>query len=152
MAIGYPLPLPFETEVQWFERIASRGDSGNVFFLSAETISDGQYIGYCSCKLDWKNRTASVICFVGAPANWGHGLGTDMLSTLCRFLFSELNVNKVSGTLLSHNERGIRLGEKCGFKVEAVRRQAVFRKGVYLDRIVVGLLREEWEEQRHQAD
>jgi RimJ/RimL family protein N-acetyltransferase len=44
----------------------------------------------------------------------------------------------------SFNERAIKSYEKCGFRVEGVLRQEIFRDGSYYDTIAMGILKDEF--------
>lgn len=48
-------------------------------------------------------------------------------------------------TVSEPNIGGIRAYEKAGFKFEGRLRQACFREGNYHDKIMMSLLRDEWE-------
>jgi RimJ/RimL family protein N-acetyltransferase len=44
------------------------------------------------------------------------------------------------------NPRAIRCYEKCGFKLEGRQREALFRDDSYHDTLIMGILREEFED------
>ena len=62
------------------------------------------------------------------------------------FAFEMLNMRRVQAEVLASNS-GAQLLEidHLGFKVEGVRRQAVYKCGQYYDSVMLGMLREEWE-------
>lgn len=68
------------------------------------------------------------------------------MRVLVRFIFNEMNMNKIKLHVFSFNERAKRVYEKIGFKVEGILRQELFREGRYHDVIVMGLLKSEWED------
>ena len=116
------------------------------YSFALEKLSDGEYIGRCSIiKIDWKNSVAEVGIFLGRPY-WSQGYGTDAMRVLVRFIFNEMNMNKIKLHVFSFNERAKRVYEKIGFKVEGILRQELFREGRYHDVIVMGLLKSEWED------
>lgn len=55
-----------------------------------------------------------------------------------------MNINKVKLIVYSFNNAAIRCYEKCGFKVEGVFRQEIFREGRYYDKIAMGLIKNEY--------
>ena len=57
-------------------------------------------------------------------------------------------MRRVSANAFEFNKRSIRIQEFAGFKREGVKRKAVFKNGEYHDVILLGMLREEWEEKR----
>jgi RimJ/RimL family protein N-acetyltransferase len=82
---------------------------------------------------------------IGEREYWGKGYGTDALRVLLRYAFDELNLARVSLSVLEGNVRAMRSYEKCGFKYEGRERQAWAYEGRRWDEVYMGLLREEWE-------
>lgn len=78
-----------------------------------ETLDEGRYIGGCGINsLDWKNSVATVGIFIGDKNYWGKGYGTDAMKVLLRFIFEQMNINKVKLFVYSFNERAIKSYEK----------------------------------------
>jgi RimJ/RimL family protein N-acetyltransferase len=61
------------------------------------------------------------------------------------FAFEMLNMNRVYGEVLETNTGALKLDELT-MKKEGVKRQACYQSGRYLDSVMFGLLREEWEQ------
>jgi RimJ/RimL family protein N-acetyltransferase len=57
-----------------------------------------------------------------------------------------MNLHRVELEVFDYNSRAIRCYEKCGFKLEGRRREAMFRDGRYHDALIMAILREEFEE------
>lgn len=139
---GIPFPYTLEDEYKWFENISATKDT---YSFAIESLDEHNYIGGCGINnIDWKNSIAVVGIFIGDKNYWGNGYGTDAMKVLIKFIFEEMNINKIKLNVFSFNERAVKSYEKCGFKVEGVLRQEIFRKGKYYDDIVMGLLREEY--------
>ena len=81
---------------------------------------------------------------IGERDFWGKGYGTDALRVLLHYGFDELNLQRVSLSVLEGNARAMRSYEKCGFRLEGRERQAWAYDGRRWDEIYMGLLREEW--------
>ena len=77
---------------------------------------------------------------------WGKGYGKDALRVLAQYLFQAMNLHRIQLDTWDENNRALRAFEGLGFQVEGRLRQAVFVRGKYHDSIVMGLLRDEWEE------
>lgn len=139
---GIPFPLKLEDEEKWYEEQTSRKDTYNFAIVIKDT---GEYIGGCGINsVDWKNRHACVGIFLGKPL-WSKGYGTDAMKVLVNFIFSQMNINKVYLNVFSFNQRAIKSYEKCGFKVEGVLREHIYRDGKYHDEYIMSILRSEWE-------
>lgn len=139
---GVPYPFTLEEEIKWYENLSSHNDN---YSFAIETIDGGQYIGGCGInRLDWKNSVAIVGIFIGDKNYWGKGYGTDAMKALLKFIFEQMNINKVKLFVYSFNERAVKSYEKCGFVREGVLRQEMFRDGKYNDEYVMGILKEEY--------
>jgi RimJ/RimL family protein N-acetyltransferase len=102
-------------------------------------------IGYCRVyRVDHKNRSAEITCIIGEEAFRNKGYGPATARLLVDYCFGQLNMNRVGADSYSFNPRGIRVLEKVGFRREGVQRQAVFKNGVYHDKVLFGLLKNEY--------
>lgn len=143
---GIPYLYTLEDEQKWFDSLSASNDT---YSFAIETLEDSKYIGGCGInRIDWKNSVAEVGIFIGDKDKWGKGYGTDAMRILVKFIFEQMNINRIKLNVFSFNQRAIKSYEKCGFKVEGILRQEVFRDGKYYDDIVMGILKEEYFEQK----
>jgi RimJ/RimL family protein N-acetyltransferase len=139
---GVPFPNTLKDEEEWVE---SQSSSKELYSFAIETLDDKKYIGGCGINnLDWKNSVATVGIFIGDKDYWGKGYGTDAMKVLVKFIFEQMNINKVKLHTFSFNERAIKSYKKCGFQVEGVLRNELFKDGKYCDEIVMGILKDEY--------
>jgi RimJ/RimL family protein N-acetyltransferase len=142
MVSDIPYPMTLHEEEKWFESLSALGDT---YKFAIETLEESTFIGGCSINdVDWKNSVATIGIFIGDKEYWAKGYGTDAMETLISFIFLQMNINKIRLTCYSFNERAIKSYEKCGFKVEGVLKQEMFKDGKYHDKIAMGMLREEF--------
>ncbi len=94
------------------------------------------------------HRNATFGIVIGEKDCWGRGYGTEAARLMVWHGFHTLNLNRISLNVYDFNVRGIRAYEKAGFQKEGVLRQAMYAEGTYHDILVMGILREEWEEAR----
>ncbi|HEM3560487.1 TPA: GNAT family N-acetyltransferase [Streptococcus suis] len=87
------------------------------------------------------------IGYVLHPDLWGQGLMPEAVSALVDFGFTELELHKIEIAVYDHNPQSRRVAEKLGFSLEARLRKRKKIDGYYQDKLIFGLLREEWEEQ-----
>jgi len=140
-----PKPLAaFEKE---FEKDLERE---NHSFFAIEV--DGKLIGSCGLHHS-RRRDGSTEFGIGIydPEYVGKGYGSDAIRTLLRWAFQIQNWRRVQLRTLACNERAIRAYQKIGFVEEGRLREHVFFQGRYVDEVVMGLLRSEWQEQRGAA-
>lgn len=139
---GVPFLYTFEDEQRWFDSLSATKEN---YSFAIETLKDNRYIGGCGVNsIDWKNSVALIGIFIGDKDYLGKGYGTDAMKTLIKFIFDQMNLNKIKLQVFSFNERAIKSYQKCGFKKEGILRSEIFRDGKYYDEIVMGLLRDEY--------
>jgi RimJ/RimL family protein N-acetyltransferase len=109
--------------------------------FAIETLTDSRMIGGCDLvDASAENRSATLGIAIGDKAYWDSGYGTDAMRTVCRFGFEMMNLNRIQLDVFAPNARAKRVYEKVGFRTEAVRREAVYLQGAYVDVHVMGLL------------
>jgi RimJ/RimL family protein N-acetyltransferase len=137
-----PYPMTLHEEEKWFQSITGLSDT---YKFAIETLNDNQFIGGCSINsIDWKNSVATVGIFIGNRKYRSGGYGSDAMRVLMDFIFMQMNINKVRLTVYSYNESAIICYEKCGYKVEGILRQEIYKDGKYYDKISMGLLKAEY--------
>lgn len=139
-------PLSHAAERDFIERHSMIGYSNASF--GVETIAEGRLIGGAELGgASPENRSAVLGIALGDKQFWNSGHGTDTMRTLCRFGFEMMNLHRIELDVYATNERARRVYEKVGFKLEGVRREAVYKFGRYQDVFVMGMLEGElrWE-------
>lgn len=68
-----------------------------------------------------------------------------MVRTVASLAFEKLNLNRGWLTVLAPNTRAIRAYEKCGFRRNGTLREESFVDGKYVDALVMGLVRSDYE-------
>jgi len=82
---------------------------------------------------------------IGMREYWDRGLGSEALALALRYAFHEMNLHRLTLTVLAYNTRAIHLYEKLGFRHEGTFREFGLRDGKRYDMLLYGLLRREWE-------
>jgi RimJ/RimL family protein N-acetyltransferase len=129
----------------WFEKDLER-DLTQGFDFGIRTLVDGRLIGFVALfGLRWSHGDTLVGIGIGEPEDWGKGYGTDAMRVLLRYAFTELGLHRVSLGVFEYNPRAIRSYQKAGFQIEGRERQLLLREGRRWDALMMGILREEWE-------
>ncbi|MBH0332384.1 acetyltransferase [Brevibacillus brevis] len=127
-----------------FNNFENSGNKKVVFML--RTVGDNKLIGFIILfKIEWNNQAASLAIGIGEPENRNKGYGTEALKMILRYAFHELNLNRVGLDVIQYNEPAIRAYKKAGFREEGRLRESVLRDGKSYDRIMMGILKKEWE-------
>jgi RimJ/RimL family protein N-acetyltransferase len=139
---------PYSAE-SYIERFNPGHESPNSVVFHLRTLEDDRLIGFAALhSIEWNNQAGLLAIGIGEPDYRGRGYGTDALRLLLRYAFEELNLYRVGLDVIANNARAIHAYERAGFKQEGVQRDAVLRDGQRYGRIVMGILRDEWEAAR----
>ncbi len=123
----------------------SDADASHVSFR-IRTVADDRLVGFCALfNIEWNNRSATLAIGIGKAEDRGKGFGAEALQLLLRYAFMELNLHRLSLDVISYNEPAIRAYRRAGFKEEGRMREAVYREGKRYDRLIMGLLKSEWQ-------
>lgn len=137
---GFYRPMSLVQEERWYEATLD-----NPGMLAFAVEYEGRHVGGAGLDhIDGKNASAEVGLFIGEPELWDKGLGGDVLRTLLRYGFEQLNLNRIQLRVFATNERAVHLYEKVGFQHEGRWREAEFRHGRYHDMLWMSVLRREW--------
>ena len=118
---------------------------GNAIEFRLRTLEDDRLIGFVALhSIEWNNRAGLLSIGIGEPDYRGKGYGSEALRLALRYAFDELNLERVGLDVIANNAAAIRAYERAGFRQEGVLRGAVLRDGQRHDRIVMGVLRDEW--------
>ena len=95
-------------------------------------------------NVDWRNRSSEFGIMIGDKAYWNQGYGTEAVRLLVKHGFNTLNLNRIFLHVFENNPRAIRAYEKVGFVHEGKLRQAEFKDGIYIDILVMSILKDEF--------
>jgi ribosomal-protein-alanine N-acetyltransferase len=101
--------------------LASFGGTSNSFLL-LEQKSDGRPIGTATVYLSPQHGTADIGLMLGDRQCWGQGYGFEAWQGILEHLLDEPVIRKVTGGTARLNVAMIRIMERSGMKLEAVRR------------------------------
>ena len=149
--LGARYPMSYADEERWLREAASSNFARGVA-LAIET-KDGTHIGNLGLhNPNPEDRTAALGILIGEKGYWSKGYGTDAVTTLLRFAFAQMNLNRVYLEVFEYNERAIVCYRKCGFVEEGRLRQHRFKHGRYCDALIMGILRQEFEARQGDAE
>lgn len=82
--------------------------------------------------------------YLGDTTLRGAGIGSKVEFNILRYVFEELNLNKLRCEVLISNPKVVSMHEKFGFRREAYYRQHIKKNGVFHDVIGLAMLNQEW--------
>ena len=143
-----PFPQSFARLQARYDESLRRGERDGSHF-AIET--DGEAIGICDLfHFDETARTCELGIIIGNKDYWGQGYGREAIGLLLQHAFQYHNLHKVWLRVNANNLRAIGAYRACGFVEEGRQRSHVWSDGRYVDLLLMGVLREEWES-LHQA-
>jgi ribosomal-protein-alanine N-acetyltransferase len=102
--------------------LGSFSGSGNLF-LGIRLAEDRRLVGTITAYRSQPHQTADMGILIGERACWGRGIGLDAWSCLMDYLLNACHLRKVTGGTLRCNVGMVRIMERSGMLLEAVRVQ-----------------------------
>jgi len=141
LAVYYEQPPTLKEEQEWIKKV-QKDKTKQGFAIDA---IDGQHIGVAIFdNIDEINQRAEYSIFIGDKKYWGQGCGTEAGKLMVEYGFKKMKLHRMYLYLIAYNVRGRKSYERIGFKFEGRQRDHYFRDGFWHDRILMGLLREEY--------
>lgn len=142
MLVGFTTGYSMEDLREWLE--SHRRQKDEVLWVIAETVAN-TCVGHVGLyQIDFRAGVAELGILIGDRAYWGRGLGRACVEYVLLYGFCELHLNRISLPVLATNERAIKLYRSCGFKDEGRLREGQYKNGEYVDVLLMGLLRREF--------
>jgi RimJ/RimL family protein N-acetyltransferase len=131
---------------EWLRRrTASATDQVNLAICLADTQ---EHIGNIYIRdIDWIARNAESQMFLGDPAHQSRGLGRAAFRLMIRHAFNDLGLVRLYGPLLEDNTRALRAYQSLGFQIEGRLRKHIFKRGRFVDALLVGLCVDDFSDQ-----
>ena len=137
MVTGWSFPVSIIEQTSWYE--SALGDNKNQRFV-IETEKDSACGLATLTNIDWKNGNAFHGIKLSNKDNRTKGVGTDSVMAIMRYAFDELRLNRLDGAWFEYNVPSKGLYTKCGWVVEGIRRQCVYKNGKYHSLSNVGII------------
>ena len=138
--LHYDIPISIEGTEQWFDSHA--GDDSR---YDAVIEVDGVAVGTIGLlDIDKKNSRAEYYIAMGETAYKGKGIAKEASKLILDYGFTTIGLNRIYLYTEIDNVAAQRLFEKVGFIREGLLRHDILSHGKYVDRIIYGVLREDW--------
>lgn len=142
---GVELPKTEEMDREFIEEyINFKNTEGRIMF-AIESL-EGEHVGGINLNsIDYKNGTFSVGIRIYRPFR-KRGYGEEAFRIVLRYAFLERRLQKCNSGCVNVNEPAIVLHKRIGFNEEGLRRRGIYMNGKYYDNLLLGLTKEEFEE------
>ena len=110
-------------------------------FIKIEQKESGRFVGTMTAYVSVPHRTVDVGILIGCSSVWGKGVGQDAWQTLLGWLLHQPTVRKVTAGAMRCNEAMVKIMERSGMALEAVRPQQELLDGAPQDLVYYGIFR-----------
>ncbi len=119
--------------------------NGTWFQLVIISKDDNTIIGDIGLHfIDPENKQVEIGCTIDKNYQ-KQGYASEALSGVFPYLFKTLDKHRIIASIDPRNEGSIKLVERLGFRKEAHFKESILQDGEWLDDLVYGMLRKEWE-------
>jgi RimJ/RimL family protein N-acetyltransferase len=126
----------------WFKKLLDNRDD---LQLGIYDKSSKKLIGYAGISnISKLNKSGEYFIFIGGKTQWGKGISTEVTKQILEVGFNKLGLNRIMLTVSEPNIGGVKSYLKVGFKQEGILRKASFRDGQFHNKIVMSVLKSEW--------
>lgn len=94
-------------------------------------------------NINFKYKFADLGIVIGKKEYWGKGYCQESVRLLLKHAFKTLKLHKIFLSVNAENEAAISAYLRVGFKIEGRLREFYYYKGRYIDRIYMGILKNE---------
>jgi RimJ/RimL family protein N-acetyltransferase len=146
-------PVAVKKRYEKFEKDADEEKNSIYFTIRGKDGEPGRLIGFIRIQwIEWTHGSGWIRIGIGDSNDRMKGNGSEALRLLLRYAFGELNLYRLTAVVPEYNPAALRLFEKAGFRREVCRRQALYRDGRRWDLHALGLLRQEWDDEKDHSE
>lgn len=141
------IPHPYEIAMaeKWIARHQSAFESGEATSFAITARESDALLGAFGIHVRQEHRCGEIGYWIGKPY-WGHGYATEAGHAVLRYGFEQLDPNRIFACYFAENLQSGRVMEKLGMKYEGLLRQHVKKWGAFVDVVICGILRSEYDQ------
>lgn len=127
------------------EYVLSSYSSLSVLVFAVIDNESNEHIGNVSLQgISWVDRSAEIAFLLGEKKYWGKGVMYEAGKLLMQHGFKMLNLHRIYCGTSSKNVPMQKLAAKLLMREEGVRREAIYKNGIYEDVMEYGILSHEF--------
>ncbi len=138
-------PLMLETKKSFQDKFAQSGfwndNAGKMLIVDKENNILGEMNYF---KGLWYMPGYEIGYRIYGPRDRGKGFASEALELFVDFMFRSKQINRLEIEADVDNVGSKRIAEKCGFKVEGIKKQSSFLNGRYRDNVLLALVKEDY--------
>lgn len=135
-----PHPYTLEHAHAFIQETHRNMKKGKAVELGIFNLKNHEFLGIVGItNIHEKYGYADIAYWIGKKF-WRNGYATQAIKLMISYAFSVLKLHRLQAVVRHTNIASLALLSKAGFKIEGRLRQIVYKKGVYLDRVLFGML------------
>lgn len=143
------MPVSEMQHEAWFNTMIEKKDA---FLFGIRLLKNDLLIGTCQLhSLHQIHRSCELQIRMGEAQHRGHGYGREAVSLLLGYAFRDLDLHRVFVHVLDGNQTAIKTYLQAGFTQEGILRKAACINGQYVNVLVMGILREDYDRSHSSA-
>lgn len=112
--------------------------------VAERTVREDEPVGSLAYEVaNRRSRIAYLSALAIAPEHAGQGLGVALARLGIAYVMDEIGYHRVQSEIYAFNERAVHVAERAGLTREGVRRSAYWRRGGWVDAILLGRVSED---------
>lgn len=132
---------PEAYEKKWVEDTIFNSKDVKLAICLCETE---RYIGNVyMTDIDMLKRSCHSHVLIGEKDCWGKGYAREALLEAIDYMFKERNIHRIQANILESNVQSLKMHEKCGYKIEGLMRDSVFKNGKFHNQYILSILNAE---------
>jgi UDP-4-amino-4,6-dideoxy-N-acetyl-beta-L-altrosamine N-acetyltransferase len=133
---------------RWFDAILK--DQGRKYWI---IVCEKEEVGLVNLyDIDPLNRRCFWAFYITSKNVRGKGVGSIVEYNILKYVFEELDYNKLCCEVLSSNPAVVDMHKNFGFQQEGLYRQHRIKNGQFVDVVALAMLRSEWNEKKPQIE
>ena len=142
-------PVTLEEEFAWYDGLAKRKDTDNVFAILLQEKNKSQtryrYIGHTGLHgVTWPGGIGTTGSIIGLPKLFGKGYGTEAKLLLLFHAFFVKGLRKIVSRVKVFNGNSWGHLLKCGYQVVGRHRAHHLHEGEFVDEVVLEVFKEDF--------
>lgn len=131
-----------EVDYKWYEEYMNNRDKNIRCSILDE---QDNLVGLVSLTdIDRLNQKANFHIMIGDKKDRGKGIGSYATIEILKHAFLDMNLNRIELLVLKKNLRAINFYKKIGFLEEGTKREVFYKKGEFVDAVVMGILKKDF--------
>ncbi len=135
---GWHFPTNMNDQKKWFDSLSCNSNQQRFMIINQIPVGMANLV-----NINFKDGNAEHGLLLDNQYQ-GKGYGFDVVETIMNYAFNELRLNRLETTIIANNTPSLSLFEKCQWKKEGILRNWYFRRGQYIDKIFLGILKEDF--------